>query len=167
MPTWTLQQLSDLEDIRQLKARYCRFIDTKQWDRLAGLFTPGTRFEGFGSAPTGADEKVFVAGISKRLAEVVSIHHCHTPEIAFTGPDRARGLWQMMDFLQFPADAPPREAPDAGGFVAFGYYEEEYVRAADGWRFAFLRLTRLRVDPLPKSHPAARPGFIAPTPDWL
>ncbi len=167
MPRFDTQQLSDLEAIRQLKARYCRFIDTKQWSRLAGLFCDQTRFDGFGSAPPGSDEKVFIAGISKRLADVVSIHHCHTPEIAFTGADSARGLWQMMDYLQFPADAPPREAPDASGFWGFGYYEEEYRRVGDDWKFTFLRLTRLRIDPLPKDYPAVRRGFMAPTPEWL
>ena len=36
----------DLDAIHQLKARYCRFIDTKQWDRLASVFTADARFEG-------------------------------------------------------------------------------------------------------------------------
>jgi hypothetical protein len=167
MPAFTSQQLSDLEQIRQLKARYCRFIDTKQWSRLATLFAPGTRFDGFGSAPAGADEKVFIAGISQRLAKVVSVHHCHTPEISFTGADSARGLWQMMDYLLFPPDAPPREAPDAAGFTAYGYYEEEYARIGDDWKFSFLRLTRLRVDPLSNGAAPVRPGFMTPNPEWL
>ena len=167
MPADDVRQLLDLEAIRQLKARYCRFVDTKQWSRLAGLFAEGTRFDGFGSAPPGSDAAVFIAGISKRLADVVSIHHCHTPEITFTGPDTARGIWQMMDYLQFAADAPPRESPDASGFTAYGYYEEEYRRVGIEWKFSFLRLTRLRVDPLPKDQPPVRRGFMAPTPDWL
>ncbi|MEZ5649388.1 MAG: nuclear transport factor 2 family protein [Burkholderiaceae bacterium] len=158
----------DLEAIRQLKARYCRFVDTKQWTRLAALFVPGTVFEGFGSAPTGADERQFIAGISARLAEVVSIHHCHTPEIAFTGERSARGIWQMMDYLQFPDGQRPREAPDSPGFVGWGYYEEDYRLCDDGrWRFCFMRLTRQRIDPLAADHPPVRAGFIAPTPDWL
>lgn len=162
-----VRQLLDLEGIRQLKARYCRFIDTKQWNRLAGLFADDTRFDGFGSAPPGADVATFISGISKRLADVVSIHHCHTPEITFTGPDTARGIWQMMDYLQFPPDAPPREAPDSQGFWGFGYYEEEYRRVGNDWKFSFLRLGRLRIDPLGKDHPAVRPGFMAPNPTWL
>ncbi len=35
-----LQQLTALENIRQTKARYCRFIDLKQWDDFKNLFTP-------------------------------------------------------------------------------------------------------------------------------
>ena len=28
------------EEIRRLKARYCRFLDTKQWEKWGDLFTP-------------------------------------------------------------------------------------------------------------------------------
>jgi 3-phenylpropionate/cinnamic acid dioxygenase small subunit len=31
--------LADIEQIRQLKARYFRFLDTKQWEAWRGLFT--------------------------------------------------------------------------------------------------------------------------------
>ena len=150
------------EHIAQLKARYCRYIDTKQWEALRGLFTAATRFEGFGSAPSGADADTFVAGIRNRLGPVTSIHHCHMPEIAFTGPDSARGIWAMMDYLQWPA-----EVPKETGFFGYGHYEEEYVRTPDGWRFGFLRLTRLRMDPLPPGHVRSLPGLLAHRPDWL
>ena len=43
--------------IAETKARYCRFIDTKQWERLASLFTSDCRFEGLGSAPPGAGNR--------------------------------------------------------------------------------------------------------------
>lgn len=159
--------LLDREHIKELKARYCRFIDTKQWDRLATLFTPETRFDGFGSAPSGSDAATFVAGISRRLAGAISIHHCHMPEISFTGAGRARGIWSMMDYLEFPPDAVPKEAPESRGFMGYGYYEEEYVRSEGVWRFSRLRLARMRIDPLPADHPAARPGLLAPSPGWL
>ena len=162
-----LRRLLDLEAIRQLKARYCRYVDTKQWDRLATLFTSDTRFEGFGSAPTGAGPDDFIRGISGRLANAVSIHHCHTPEIVFTGPDSARGVWAMMDLLQFPPGQSPREAPGRRGFRAYGHYEEAYRRDGGVWRFCFLRLTRLRIDPLPDDHPEPRADLLAASPDWL
>ena len=34
----------DIEAIRQLKARYFRFVDTKQWDRWGDLFTEDAVF---------------------------------------------------------------------------------------------------------------------------
>jgi len=166
-PADKVQHLLDLEGIRLLKARYCRYVDTKQWDKLATLFTAETRFEGFGSAPDGSDAATFIAGISKRLAGVVSIHHCHMPEIVMTGRDTARGIWSMMDYLEFVDGAVPREAPDSRGFYGWGYYEEEYVRAGDDWKFRFMRLTRQRIDPLPADHPPRLAGRMAPSMDWL
>lgn len=157
----------DLDAIHQLKARYCRFIDTKQWTRLHTLFTLDARFEGLGSAPTGATVEMFVSGISTRLAPVLSIHHCHMPEINFLGFDRARGIWAMMDYLEWPEGSGPHEAQGFRGFTAYGHYEEEYHRTADGWRIGFLRLTRLRIDPL--AQPALRSDrvLLPHSPDWL
>jgi hypothetical protein len=157
----------DLDAIHQLKARYCRFIDTKQWEKLRGLFMPDARFEGLGSAPTGATVDMFVNGIGTRLAPVISIHHCHMPEIVFTGPDSARGIWAMMDYLEWPEGAGPHEAQGYRGFTGYGHYEEEYMRAADGWRIAFLRLTRLRIDPLATPAPPNPRTLLAHAPGWL
>jgi hypothetical protein len=163
----TLDDLLAMEAIRQLKARYCRFVDLKQWDRLRALFTADARLDGLGSAPDGSDAATFVAGISRRLAEVISIHHVHNPEITLTGPATARGIWPMCDYLEFPADARPAEAPDARGFVGWGHYEEEYRREQGIWLISYLRLTRLRVDALPADHPHPAFGRHKARPDWL
>ena len=159
--------MDDLEAICQLKARYCRFIDTKQWDGLHALFAPDARFEGLGSAPSGADLQTFVTGISTRFRDAVSIHHCHMPEIRLTGPDHARGVWAMTDYVQWPAGFVVAEVPGHPGFHGYGHYEEEYRRLSGSWRIAFLRLTRLRFDALPAGHPAPLPGRLQASPDWL
>lgn len=167
-----------MEQIRQLKARYCRFVDTKQWLRLKELFTVDARFEGLGSAPAGCDRDAFIAGVASRLEACISVHHCHTPEIRLTGPDAARAIWAMCDYLEWPEPLPLREAPGRKGFTGYGYYEEAYRReggAAGGiWKIAFLRLVRLRVDPLPEGRPSAGPGVrptllgpAASAADWL
>lgn len=163
----SLDDLLALEAIRQLKASYCRFVDTKQWDRLAGLFLPEARLYGFGSVGDGGTPAEFVAGLAKRLAKVISIHHVHNPEIRLTGPDTARGIWPMMDYLEFTDGAALHEAPESRGFTGWGHYEEDYRRTADGWKFSFMRLTRLRIDPLPAGHPRPQPGRFAPTRDWM
>ena len=167
MPPRTLDDLLAIEAIKQLKAQYCRFVDTKQWERLSGLFLPDTRLYGFGSVGDGGTPAEFVAGLSQRLAKVISIHHVHNPEIEITGAGKARGIWPMMDYLEFASGDAPHEAPDSRGFVGWGYYEEEYTRTDSGWKFSFMRLTRMRMDPLPADHPLPRPGRHAPTRDWL
>lgn len=162
-----LQRLLDLEDIRALKARYCWSIDTKQWDALRALFAPDARFEGFGSAPDGADAETFVGGVSSRLARAISVHHCHTPEFVFLDADRVRGVWAMQDHLEWPEPIALKEAPEALGFIGYGHYEEEYRRVDGQWRMSFLRLSRLRIDPLPVARAAQPATLRAARTDWL
>ncbi len=47
--------LLEIESIKQLKARYCRHLDTKDWDSWRTLFT-----DGFRSDTAGAGGKVIV-----------------------------------------------------------------------------------------------------------
>jgi len=163
----TLEDLLAIEAIRRLKARYCRFVDTKQWARLAALFTPDARLEGFGSVPDGADSAALIAAISRRLADAITIHHVHTPEIVLTAPDRARGLWPMMDYVDFLENGPPAEAPSDRGWIGWGAYEEEYARVDGVWLISFMRLARQRMDTLTADHPMAKPGRHKPSPDWI
>ena len=154
-------------EIHRLKARYCRFIDTKRWSDLRALFIPEARFEGLGSAPTGAGLPTFIDGISQRFRDATSVHHCHMPEIVLTGPDTARGIWAMADYVQWPEGSEVREVPGHPGFLGYGHYEEEYVRRDGVWRIAFLRLTRLRFDALPHGHPAPIPGRFQASQTWI
>lgn len=163
-----VQRLADLDDIKRLKASYCRLLDTKQWSRLQALFAPDTRFEGFGSAPSGADVATFIGGLSTRLEHCITIHHCQMPEIVFRDAASARGIWAMMDYLEWPDGYTPREAPGRQrGFYGYGHYEEAYRKVEGRWLFSFLRLTRLRIDPLPADHPAPMKGILSATGDWL
>lgn len=163
-----IDHLLSLDAIRQLKARYCRFIDTKQWNRLASLFTADCRFEGLGSAPAGAGVATFVAGVSTRLAATISVHHCHMQETVMTGPGSARGIWAMEDFVEWTDGSSAKETPGSRGFRGYGHYEEEYRRDEDGeWRISFLRLTRLRIDPLAADAPPPRMGQCQASADWL
>jgi hypothetical protein len=168
VPIDDLHYLVSLEKIRQVKARYCRYIDTKQWARLPGLFTDDCRFEGLGSAPAGAVVATFVAGVSSRLNNTISVHHCHMPEIAMTSATTARVIWAMEDYVEWQDGSEVKETPGHRGFYGYGHYEEEYRCGQDSeWRISFLRLTRLRIDAVPATNPPARMGQRQATPRWL
>ena len=167
------KRLQDVLEIMQLKSRYCRCVDLRQWDDFRRLFTEDARFEGFAAAPSGADVTTFVGGVARRLEGSVTVHHCHQPDIVLVGPDTARGTWAMMDYNEWPHAIGMPAAPNAQGFQGYGYYEEEYQRVQGEWKFRFIRLTRLRVDPLerPGPHPtlstAEQSDWLRPSPDWL
>ncbi len=129
--------LVEIEAIKQLKARYFRFLDTKQWDAWRELFTEDFRAEVYGPHPVihfeSRDE--MVDSNRKILAEAPTVHHGHMPEIELTGPDTARGIWAMLDVVKLGA-----------GFVGYGHYHEEYRKVDGHWRIARLRLTRLHIE---------------------
>jgi hypothetical protein len=162
-----LHNLLSLERIRQVKARYCRYIDTKQWQRLPSLFADDCRFEGLGSAPAGADVATFVSGVSTRLNNTISVHHCHMPEITLTSATSARGIWAMEDYVEWQDGSTVKETPGHRGFYGFGHYEEEYRIDAGEWKISFLRLTRLRIDAVPADNPPPRMGARQATANWM
>src|SRR6185369_8657296 len=137
----------DIEQIRLLKARYFRLLDTKQWDEWKDCFTedlaitvemsrgePGKPGE-VHEQPQGRE--AFVAALRVTLAEAPTVHHGHMPEITLTGPDTATGIWAMADIVAF-----------VGGPTMYGYghYNEHDRKEGGRWRLERLHLTRLKVD---------------------
>ena len=133
--------MDDLEAIKQLKGRYCRTMDTKDWAAMRRVFTDDVTMDttqSGGNVVTGADE--FMAFLVPTIGDVVTVHQCHTPEIEVTSPSEATGIWAMEDLLRFP---------DGTELHGFGHYTETYRKGDDGWRIASSVLSRLRMDITP------------------
>ncbi|MFC5744449.1 nuclear transport factor 2 family protein [Actinomadura rugatobispora] len=130
--------MDDIEAIKQLKARYCRTMDTKDWDAMRRVFTDDVVIDTTGSGGTvitGAD--AFMAFLLDTLGDRVTVHHCHTPEITVTSPSTATGVWAMEDHVQW---AEGRE------LTGYGHYHETYEKSGGTWRIKTSTLTRLRMD---------------------
>lgn len=140
-------KLEAIQQIAALKARYFRYADTKQWEKLRGLFTPdATMFFPEGQdAPLSRDESI--ERIRDFLEGVTSIHHGHMPEIEILSDDRATGVWAMEDVVYWP----PERAHlfQLEHIHGFGHYHEEYVRQDGHWFIQTLKLTRLRLERTP------------------
>jgi hypothetical protein len=161
---------TDLEEIKRLKARYFRYVDTKNWAALRALYVDDAVFDGFDYATDTPDQ--FVAGVAAYLATTSSVHQGFMPELVPRGSDLVRGIWAMHDYLVWEPGTrgyKGMSTPDQWGIEGYGHYEEEYRRTAGGWRISFQRLTRLRIDPL--TGPPASVGLQHPvlqaTADWL
>jgi ketosteroid isomerase-like protein len=141
----TVRTLVAVEEIRQLKARYFRLMDTKQWDDWAELFTEDcVAWVEDQPDVTYTSRDQFVSSTSSILADAVTTHHGHMPEITLDPAgdgERAQGIWAMEDYVQIPT-------PDGDITLrGYGHYHERYRRGSDGrWRIAWLRLERVRVD---------------------
>ena len=130
--------MDDIEAIKQLKARYFRTMDTKDWDAMRQVFADDVvvdSTESGGSVITGAD--TFMAFLRETLADVVTVHHGHTPEIELTSATTATGVWAMEDMLRWPTGME---------LHGFGHYHETYEKAGGRWRIKTTTLTRLRMD---------------------
>ena len=125
-----IHRLEQLEAIRRLKARYCRYSDEPElFDRLPDLFTLDGVLDEPPDDPLVGREAIRASIARYRETHRFSRHYATTPEIEIDG-DRARGRWQALlisvhDFGEGPQP-----------LWGVGEYREEY-RLVDGeWRFA-------------------------------
>ena len=129
---------ADLEAIKQLKGRYCRTLDTKDWAGMRQVFSVHVEMDttaSGGGVVTGADE--FMAFLRETIDEVVTVHHCHTPEIDLTSATTASGVWAMEDMLRWP---------NGNELHGYGHYHETYEKLDGQWQITRCELTRLRMD---------------------
>lgn len=146
-----VRQLLDVEAIKQLKARYFRYVDTKQWTELAALFTASPHID-FGDVVF-TDATEFATSTGSLIGQTPTVHHGHMPEVELTGPDTATGVWAMEDLVTVPSGP---HTPY--GHHGYGHYHETYQRVDGRWRIARLKLTRLRLDPLDETDPRRLAG---------
>jgi hypothetical protein len=129
--TQRVQELEDLEAIRRLKAQYCHFAD-RGFDgaghddgAVAALFTDDGIWEG--SAETAAGYVAIKATCERFLP--FGLHLAINPHIRIDG-DRASGSWWGL--------IPTTDRTGQAIWTA-GFYEDEFVRTTEGWRFKHLR----------------------------
>jgi uncharacterized protein (TIGR02246 family) len=130
-----MSDLEEIEEIKKLKARYFRTMDTKDWDAMRQVFADDAAIDttaAGGPAITGGDE--FIAFLKQTLGDAVTIHHGHTPEIDLTSPTTATGIWALHDIVIWPT----------GRLEGAGHYHETYEKTDGVWRITSLTLTRLR-----------------------
>jgi len=130
--------MDDVEAIKQLKARYFRTMDTKDWPGMREVFTDDVVIDttaSGGGITHGADE--FLEFLRHALAGAVTAHHGHMPEIRLTSPSTAAGIWAMHDVIWWP---------DGNRLQGYGHYHETYEIVGGQWRIKSSTLTRLHME---------------------
>jgi hypothetical protein len=144
----TERLLATLE-VQQLKSRYCRLLDTKEWDGFQQLFAADAEFDMRDGRGEGLDPQAVIRGAANIAAFVrdsvqplTTVHHCHAGEVQIIGSNAARAVWPMEDFLWAPegADMPFRH------LRGWGHYHETYLRREGRWLIQTLRLSRIRIE---------------------
>ena len=127
-----LQWLIDIEEIKQLKARYAIACDDDyEPDTLAGLFTEDAVWDGgfMGYAEGREGIREFFANASGVVG--FAVHGVSNPLIEING-DEASGRWYLFQPMTMK-----------GGDQAFWFcaqYQDTYVRTAEGWKFQHVRV---------------------------
>jgi len=126
--------------ICQVKARYCRTLDTRDWDAFTELFTEDLVMEPQGvDAIKGRDEAM--AFVREALATAKTAHHVHIPEIEMDGDAAANVIWAMQDRNTWD---PPRNGVSTQ--CGYGHYYERYVLDKGEWKIARQKLVYLHLD---------------------
>lgn len=123
-----LQELVEVEAIRQLKYRYLRCLDQKLWDDIVGCFTEDAEASYGGGAYEFSGRDAIVSFLRESMGSegFLSSHRCSHPEIALTGEDTAVGMWALDDtVVHMDFNVEIRGA---------AFYEDEYVKRDGEWR---------------------------------
>ncbi len=134
MSTITLETIAAIEEIKQLKYRYLRCLDTKDWEGLSETLSPDAA-SWYDSGKYSYDgREAILAFLKESLGDsrIVSRHQGHHPEIELTGDSTARGHWYLEDMVIFG------NMGDGGGTELTGaaFYEDEYVKVDGRWWIA-------------------------------
>jgi len=129
--------LSDFEDIRTLKHKYFRSIDTANLEVLRTLFTDDVTVEF-----RGGDYKVKFQGLEQYVvfiansfhADAVAMHQGHMPEITLHG-DKAEATWYLEDIFINLADKTKT--------IGSALYYDKLVRTKDGWKISDTQYDRI------------------------
>jgi len=147
-------RLLAIEEIKQLKARYFRFMDTKDWVGLRTIFCDDAVFDaraslsidGHGKAGRAAESNtwvyrngdVIVEFIKGAIGSARTVHHGHCHEIEIISLNQASGVIAMEDQIW-------DEAGQVLTLHGGGHYHETYRRVDGRWRILTSRITRLHV----------------------
>jgi hypothetical protein len=117
-----------LEQLRQLKYRYLRTLDLKQWDDFADTLTPDVRTN-YGEQLTFDDRDAVVTFMRNSLGPtIITVHQCHHPELSIDG-DTATGTWYLEDKVIVTEHRML--------LTGAAFYDDTYRRCDDGaWRIS-------------------------------
>jgi hypothetical protein len=130
----------EIESIKQLKARYFRFMDLRDWDNLAQTMSQDIVFE----HPTIGlyrSRASVLAALKFRLEKLkFTSHHGTMPEIQIHSRTEASGIWSLLSSVI--QNGEPGKDSNAL-IIGHGRYFDQYRSENGQWRISSLRLEHL------------------------
>lgn len=125
-----IEELVELEAIKNVRYLYCHYFDGQQVDKLADLFTEEAVCEfgpGYGGDWVGKQQiRENYANYSIAEGQVHEVMHAVTnPWIRFVDDETANGRWYLLDLRT----AESAENP----LILFGIYDDVYKKVDGQW----------------------------------
>jgi hypothetical protein len=134
-----LTDLVEFEAIRQLKHRYMRCVDQKNYVELRACFAPDAR-TAYGNGEYAFDGRDTIIEFLKGMDRptLLTCHRVTQPEIELLGPSAARATWALEETCH---DMDSHESWHAAAF-----YTDEYVKIDGHWKISFTGYDRTYED---------------------
>jgi len=128
-----VQRLIDIEDIKQLKARYAAYCDNDyEADALAALFTENAIWDGGALGHAEGREAIRAFFHDAPATVSFAVHTVTNPLIDVDGA-RATGRWYLWQPMVL-------RGSDACMWLC-ARYDDRYVRTSEGWRFEHVKIS--------------------------
>jgi hypothetical protein len=145
------ERLAAIEEIRQLKAKYWRGVDSGDGALVRSILAEDCVLDYMGCCTdpkSGVDHlpamNLLLEGreswLANALSEMVTVHQGHQNEIEVTSKTTASGIWSFTDRFFMPPGAPFQR------MIGYGYYHDTYALSDDKWLLKTTRITRLWVE---------------------
>jgi hypothetical protein len=142
-----LTRLIAIEDIKQLKYRYYRFLDAKDWISFKSLWAPNAEMSIAQEGRILQNEDGIYRGpeaITEFACRAIgagrTIDHAIMPEIEILSGTEATAIWVQEDRVSWPEGQPNRH------LHGHGHEYETYVKIDGKWLIKSTRLARMTVD---------------------
>ncbi len=146
-----IERLTAIDEIKQLKARYWRACDTKDFELLETIFAPNASFDMNEAAfdpvkghMPGTAGNFILEGRDMILAllpmtlspTMQSVHVGYLPEVEITSDHTATAIFPFNDKILNPGIME---------YDGFGYYYDTFVKIDRQWRVETSRIKRTRL----------------------
>ncbi len=125
-----MQELYDIEKIKQLKARYFRALDTNDWPLFGACLSHDCIANYSDGRLVREGREAIVEFMAKHMTgpTLLSMHHGHTPEIEIIDENNATGIWYLNDMvMDFKSNTQ---------LTGAAIYSDEYVRIEGEWQIS-------------------------------
>ncbi len=133
----TIEELCEIEEIRNLRTLYAHYYDGNRVEELVDLFTDDAVCdfgENYGKW-VGKEEihREYAAAAANKSPDYGILHNVTNPWIRIVDETTAIGRWYLLNVRSTEGVESP--------LILFGIYDERYRKTGDGWK-----IQRTRID---------------------